>query len=168
MSTSWVPHNTRRTILNATSSQRRVGGTVSSTRSILRAWRRNPNRPSQQAGTSSKSPRSLYGSAPSSWRTRLPYRESGGTVQGTRDEVDGGAAAVASVRGRTVTLKVKYADFQIITRGRSLTAPVAPKRFWRRSRWSCLRRCIQCRRVFAFSAFRCHPYLAARQALILR
>jgi len=31
------------------------------------------------------------------------------------------------VRGRTVTLKVKYADFQIITRSRSLTAPVADK-----------------------------------------
>jgi DNA polymerase-4 len=30
-------------------------------------------------------------------------------------------------RGRTVTLKVKYADFQIITRSRSLTAPVADK-----------------------------------------
>jgi DNA polymerase-4 len=31
------------------------------------------------------------------------------------------------VRGRTVTLKVKYADFQIITRSRSLAAPVADK-----------------------------------------
>jgi DNA polymerase IV len=31
------------------------------------------------------------------------------------------------VRGRTVTLKVKYADFQIITRSRSVTAPVADK-----------------------------------------
>src|SRR5258706_6372286 len=31
------------------------------------------------------------------------------------------------VRGRTVTLKVKYADFQIITRSRSLTAPLADK-----------------------------------------
>jgi DNA polymerase IV len=31
------------------------------------------------------------------------------------------------VRGRTVTLKVKYADFQIITRSRSLTAPVADR-----------------------------------------
>jgi DNA polymerase IV len=29
------------------------------------------------------------------------------------------------VRGRTVTLKVKYADFQIITRSRSFSAPVA-------------------------------------------
>ena len=31
------------------------------------------------------------------------------------------------VGGRTVTLKVKYADFQIITRSRSLAAPVANK-----------------------------------------
>ena len=31
------------------------------------------------------------------------------------------------VRGRTVTLKVKYADFQIITRSRSLAAPVVDK-----------------------------------------
>jgi DNA polymerase IV len=31
----------------------------------------------------------------------------------------------AGVRGRTVTLKVKYADFQLITRSRSFTNPVA-------------------------------------------
>jgi DNA polymerase IV len=31
------------------------------------------------------------------------------------------------VRGRTVTLKVKYADFQLITRGRSLTNPIADR-----------------------------------------
>jgi DNA polymerase-4 len=31
----------------------------------------------------------------------------------------------AGVRGRTVMLKVKYADFTLITRSRSLTAPVA-------------------------------------------
>jgi DNA polymerase IV len=31
------------------------------------------------------------------------------------------------VRGRTVTLKVQYSDFQIITRSRSLAAPVANK-----------------------------------------
>jgi DNA polymerase IV len=31
----------------------------------------------------------------------------------------------AGVRGRTVTLKVKYADFRLITRSRSLTSPVA-------------------------------------------
>lgn len=29
------------------------------------------------------------------------------------------------IRGRTVTLKVKYADFQIITRSRTMTAPIA-------------------------------------------
>jgi DNA polymerase-4 len=32
-----------------------------------------------------------------------------------------------SVQGRTVTLKVKYADFRIITGSRSLTAPVSDK-----------------------------------------
>jgi DNA polymerase-4 len=31
----------------------------------------------------------------------------------------------AGIRGRTVTLKVKYADFQLITRSRSLTGPIA-------------------------------------------
>jgi DNA polymerase-4 len=31
----------------------------------------------------------------------------------------------AGVRGRTVTLKVKYADFQLTTRSRSLTNPIA-------------------------------------------
>jgi DNA polymerase-4 len=33
----------------------------------------------------------------------------------------------AGVRGRTVTLKVKYADFQLITRSRSLTNPIADR-----------------------------------------
>ena len=31
----------------------------------------------------------------------------------------------AEVRGRTVTLKVKYADFTLITRSKSLPAPIA-------------------------------------------
>jgi DNA polymerase IV len=30
----------------------------------------------------------------------------------------------AGIRGRTVTLKVKYADFQLITRSRSLSKPI--------------------------------------------
>jgi DNA polymerase-4 len=33
----------------------------------------------------------------------------------------------SDIRGRTVTLKVKYADFQIITRSRTLPAPVASR-----------------------------------------
>ena len=33
----------------------------------------------------------------------------------------------SDIRGRTVTLKVKYADFQIITRSRTLAAPVASR-----------------------------------------
>jgi len=31
------------------------------------------------------------------------------------------------MRGRTVTLKVKFADFQIITRSRSLAAPISDR-----------------------------------------
>jgi DNA polymerase-4 len=31
------------------------------------------------------------------------------------------------MRGRTITLKVKYADFQLITRGRSLTNPIVDR-----------------------------------------
>ena len=31
------------------------------------------------------------------------------------------------VAGRTVTVKIKYADFQIVTRSRTLTAPVASR-----------------------------------------
>ncbi len=56
---------------------------------------------------------------------------------GQPDEVERGIDSVlddvwswcerSGVRGRTVTVKVKYADFQIVTRSRTLAAPVASR-----------------------------------------
>jgi DNA polymerase IV len=64
------------------------------------------------------------------------------------------------VRGRTVTLKVKFADFQIITRSRSCLAPISDRSTWHQSARSCSRRSFRCGKEFVSSAcrsLRCAP-----------
>ena len=60
------------------------------------------------------------------------------------------------VRGRTVTLKSKFADFQIITRSRSLLEPTRIARVWRRLFKSYLRLSFRCGKAFVLLGSRSH------------
>ena len=63
----------------------------------------------------------------------------------------------SGTRGRTVTLKVKYADFEQITRSRSFPVSLRTSRRWSGPRWSCSPLWCRCDWVCACSASRCRP-----------
>jgi len=61
----------------------------------------------------------------------------------------------SGVRARTVTLKVKFADFRIITRSRSSAAPISDRATLASISMECWRRSFRCLRVSVSWACRC-------------